>query len=193
MTTYFEKVYFRRTTDQIFSDDFDKYGFAHTLIEKKDGMLNVEFYTKDPSKNIVTRNKCLTLPSGDDPVVPSNFVRFSTLAAFVSESELQKLDIVETIKYLLTNTPAYCAEILQNMPSCLYENKEVALDIFRCIPNMCRALSKAEKAIGYKFKVMQEYKDILDAQQKSPEQLHQKIEETYATGMKKLHSDGGKN
>lgn len=148
-----------KNKDNLSAEDFDEYGFA--AVEKKyypqiKAGMHV-FHTQNPENNLK-----INFYSGH--ISSSNVVMlqiFQTEQDFDAEFDaLAGKNIVETITYLLKAHPQQTRAIMTAMPTSLYENEAVTLQILSCVKRTDDVIHDATTAIAKKMELLKTYQQM---------------------------------
>ena len=163
------------------SDENFQYGFALLDMDYHGRDYNcvgrIVFYTKEPSNNIVR--------FGIDRLgfEHNNFVSIDLdIPSFEFEEikpTIEKMNIVETLKFCLEKYPEQTLEILRSMPTGLYENKEIAENIFSSIQRTPKTMDLAKTALQEKMNVFKAYRIFLAKTAEKEARAKKKPDELY--------------
>ena len=173
---------FDKIIDELKDEDFDKYGFAkiRDWSNYQQGYYYICFYTRNPKDNIVLDGKLLTLK---EKVSFSSPLPTLSCPPEMQNQALLEMDIVETIKFLLKYDKRNSDRILTAMPS----DRQIAEEIFLCIPHEKYNLEKSTKAIRTKLAIMKKYEENERQKAKSPTELQNELFTKYYEGLYELN------
>ena len=128
---------------------FDTYGFMLKNVEIfEDSKYYATYYTLDSDKNIIS------------DIYETQYLQFP-LKSRKTIKEIKKLDIVSAIKYIISDWNEDYDEIktvMQNVPSCFYENTRVLKYILKSLPNNQVLLDEITQLIKTKQAQMRQYR-----------------------------------
>lgn len=182
------KTYYCKDIEKIEKDNkYDEYGYCLHFIDLREdtNTLKIAFYSINPESNyFIIKN------DGGNRIL---YVRECTFSVDCSNksvdfekvtNDVAKMNIAQTIEYLVRNFPKSTLNILSSIPADLFANKDVMKRIILALPVNPVLLEDCNKVFSSTLKKIQEIETI----KRDSAKAKTAIFETYNTGLKKINA-----